>query len=58
MERKEAHPQSPSARFAKYRAELQAHALRTADQRAATDRKEHSDTEYHRVGLHNESEAT
>lgn len=56
MERLEAHPLSPAAKFAKYREAIRAHALRTPDERAATDRKEHSDTEYNRVGLHNEEQ--
>lgn len=49
MERAEAHPQSPSARYAKYVEGLKAHALRSAEQRAAADRKEHDKTEYHRT---------
>lgn len=44
-----AHPQSPSAKWAKYLAGIAEATRRAAGEREAQDRERHDATEYHRV---------
>jgi hypothetical protein len=48
VERLQQHPQSPSAKWAKFHADIAEAAVKSAEERAAADRKEKAGTDYSR----------